>query len=205
MTYDPEERRQMWDARYGEKGFVFGVDANQFVAASLADLPPGRALDLASGQGRNAVWLAARGHDVTAIDLSPVAIAQAQRLAEEAGVDVAFFAADLLTWEPEPEAFDLVVLSYLHLPEAARTAIHAKAIRALAPGGVVFVIAHHHDNLEHGIGGPPSSDVLFTEADLAADFADLEIERLERVLRRVETDEVSGDAIDVLLFARKAA
>jgi SAM-dependent methyltransferase len=203
--HNKDDRRMYWNERYAERGTLWGAEANQFVVRYLSDLPPGRVLDLASGQGRNAVWLAARGHSVTAVDVSDVAAQQAGGVAAEAGVEVDFVTADLLEWEPDSEAFDLVLLSYLQVPSELRRAVHGKAIRAVAPGGVVFVIAHHLDNLEHGVGGPPDPDVLFTEEQLAADFADLDIEIIERVLRHVESDDINGDAIDVALLARKPA
>jgi SAM-dependent methyltransferase len=203
--HNGDDRRIYWNERYAERGTLWGADANQFVVKYLADLPPQRVLDLASGQGRNAVWLAARGHSVTAVDLSDVAVAQARQVAAEAGVEVDFVVADLRNWEPPAGEFDLVLLSYLQVPTELRRLVHDKAIRAVAPGGAIFLVAHHLDNLEGGVGGPPDPDVLFTEEQLAGDFADLDIEILERVLRPVETAEVSGDAIDVAMLARKPA
>jgi SAM-dependent methyltransferase len=198
-----DDARQRWDERYANKGSVFGAEPNRFVAEHVAGLSPSRVLDLGSGQGRNAVWLALQGHTVTAVDLSQVATEQAREFAAEAGVDAYFIAADLLTWEPEPESFDLVLLSYLQLPKAARQTVHAMALRSLAPGGTVFLIAHHRANLERGVGGPPSPEVLFTEEEIGADFADCEIVRLEEVLRPVDVDGEKHEAIDVLLIARK--
>jgi len=205
MDHNKDDRRQYWNERYADRGTLWGGDANQFVVRYLSDLPPGRVLDLASGQGRNAVWLAGRGHSVTAIDISDVAAQQAGEVANQAGVEVEFVTADLLEWEPEAEAFDLVLLSYLQVPGDLRRAVHDKAIRAVAPGGVVFVIAHHLANLDAGVGGPPDPEVLFTEDQLAGDFAELDVEVLERVLRHVETEDVTGDAVDVAMLARKPA
>jgi SAM-dependent methyltransferase len=198
-----DERSQYWDERYSERGYLWGVDPNTFLVEVVSGSPPGTALDLGCGQGRNAVWLALEGHDVTALDLSPVAIQQAERLALEAGVEVDFAAADLTQWDPTGRTWDLVVLSYLQLPEEQRRGVHATAIDALAPGGRLVVIAHHLENLEHGVGGPPRPDVLFTEDQLRADFASLDIHVCEKVIRHVETEEISGDAIDVLLVAGK--
>jgi SAM-dependent methyltransferase len=198
-----DEYRRRWNDRYAARGMTFGADPNVFVAAYLAGLPPGRALDLGSGQGRNAVWLARQGHQVVAVDLSSVGTEQAAAWARDAGLDIRFVAADLLTWEPEEEAFDLVLLSYVQLPPAARTVIHAKAVGALAPGGTLLLVAHHLDNLAVGVGGPSSPDVLYTEEEMAGDFARLAIERNERVLRHVEREDQVGDAIDILVLARK--
>jgi SAM-dependent methyltransferase len=204
-TIDRDEYRRRWDDRYTARGMAFGVDPNVCVAEVLAGLPPGRALDLGSGQGRNAVWLARQGHEVVAVDLSEVGTAQAAAWAQNAGLAIRFVAADLLTWEPEAEAFDIVLLSYLQLPPAARAVIHAKAIRALAPGGTLLLIAHHLDNLEGGVGGPSSPDVLYTEEEMAEDFGRLAIARNEQVVRHVEGDDQVGDAIDILVLAHKPA
>ncbi|MCH8130771.1 MAG: class I SAM-dependent methyltransferase [Acidobacteria bacterium] len=194
-----DEMRAAWDARYADQDDVWGSDANRFLVEIAADLPAGRALDLGSGQGRNAFWLAGRGHVVTGLELSPVAVDQATAVAEEHGLDATFEAVDLTTWNPDGEEWDLVVLAYLQLPAETRRPIHAVAATAVAPGGRLIVIAHHRDNLDHGIGGPPYPEVLFTEDELAEDFAALDIERNERVLR--PTDD--GDAIDVVLVASR--
>ncbi|HEX9644624.1 MAG TPA: class I SAM-dependent methyltransferase [Acidimicrobiia bacterium] len=198
------DRRAFWNERYATEGYVFGVDANRFVVEELSDVPAGRALDLGCGQGRNAVWLAAQGHRVTAVDLSEVAVEQGRLLAAEAGVEVEFVVADVLVWDSPAAAFDLVVLSYIQLDEARRSVVHAKASEALAPGGLLFVVAHHAENLEHGVGGPQLPDLLYDEAQLAGDFAGLEVQRNERVLRPVERDGAAGVAIDILFVATKS-
>lgn len=182
---------------------VWGTEPNRYVADFASGLGPRRVLDLGCGQGRNAVWLALQGHEVTGLDLSDTAIEQADALAAEAGVEVDFRSIDVVReWQPEPASFDLVVLSYLQLPADTRRVAHAKAVRALAPGGTVFLIAHHADNLEHGVGGPPYPEVLFDEADLAADFAELEIATNEKVFRDVVGDDGTvRQAHDVMLVA----
>jgi SAM-dependent methyltransferase len=196
-------QRDLWNERYGQRGAVWGVEPNQFVADRLGGIPPCRVLDLGSGQGRNAIWLAQQGHQVTAVDVSDVATAQGAEMAEAVGVEVEFVAADVVAWEPDAESFDLVVLAYFQAPEAVRTAIHHKVVRALAPGGRVLVVAHHRDNLEHGFGGPPMIEVLFDEEGVAADFAGFEIAENARVVRHVEKEDVSGDALDLVFLAVK--
>ncbi len=196
-----------WNERYSTRGMVWGTEPNQFVAAFAVGLSPCRVLDLGCGQGRNAVWLAQQGHTVTGIDQSKVGIGQARRLAARQGVRVDFVLADLeADWTPLPEAFDLVVLSYLQLPPETRRTVHAKAAAALAPGGKVFLIAHHSDNLEHGVGGPPYPEVLFDEADLAEDFAAFDVMANEKRYRAVEGEGGAvREAIDILLEAVKPA
>jgi len=196
-------QRDMWNERYRERGALWGTAPNEFVVDRLSAVAPCRALDLGAGQGRNAIWLAQQGHLVTAVDVSDVAMAQGSQIAAQAGVEVDFVAADLETWEPSPEEFDLVLLAYLQAPEQARRALHAKAARALAPDGLVLVVAHHVDNLEHGFGGPPMKEVLFDEEGLADDFADLEVIENSRVIRHVAKDGEVGDAIDIVFMARR--
>ena len=196
-------QRELWNERYRERGALWGAAPNQFVEQRLAGLEPCRILDLGAGQGRNAIWLAQQGHKVTAVDVSDVAAAQAGEIAAAADVELDFIAADLEGWEPPPGSFDVVLLAYIQAPEPVRKAIHAKAERALAPGGQVFIIAHHKDNLEHGVGGPPMPEVLFDEHGVAADFPGFEIVENSRVVRHVDKGDVVGDALDLLFVATK--
>lgn len=191
--------RGMWDERYAAKGHLWGAEPNVFLVEIAGDVAPGTALDLGCGQGRNAIWLASRGHTVTGLDFSAVAIDQAREIAAESGIDVSFEAVDLSAWEPGGEVWDLVLLTYVHMIEERRRTVHAAAANAVAPGGRIVIIAHHLDNLEHGVGGPPIPELLFTEEQLAGDFADFQIERNERVIRPTE----NGDDIDIVFVARK--
>ena len=200
---DPAERREHWDQRYAADQVAFGIEPNVFVADVLGDSPPGRVLDMGCGQGRNAIWLAKRGHAVTAVDHSRVAIEQAEQRANHAGVEVAFVVADLMEWEPEPASYDVVLLSYLQLERARREVAHQRAVHAVAPGGTVVLIAHHTDNIVGGFGGPDRPDVLCTPADLARDFAAFDIQRNEAVLRAVTTPDGQQTAIDLLMIATK--
>ena len=196
-------QQDLWNERYEKKGSVWGASPNQFVEDRLGGLAPCRVLDLGSGQGRNAIWLAQQGHTVTAVDVSDIATAQAAEIAASAGVEADFIAADLASWEPPAGEYDLVLLAYMQAPEGMRKSLHAKAAKALRGGGHVFVIAHHSDNLEHGIGGPPMSEVLFDEAMLLADFPGFDVAEIGRVVRHVVKGDVKGDAIDVLFHGVK--
>jgi 2-polyprenyl-3-methyl-5-hydroxy-6-metoxy-1,4-benzoquinol methylase len=175
-------------------------EANRFVAGELADLEPGTALDLACGEGRNALWLASRGWRVTGIDFSQVALDRAASLAAERGITVRFERADLLTWTPS-ERFDLVVVSYLQLPADQMERVVGAAASSVAPGGRLFVIGHHFDNATDGYGGPPTAEVTYTEADLARWASPLRVVKAERVLRPVDTQEGVRNAIDAMLVA----
>lgn len=193
--------RAGWDERYSEADLVWGAGPNRFVAEEFADAPPGRALDLGSGEGRNAIWLAEHGWRVTAVDFSPVATERGQQLATQRGVEVDWVVADLLDYQPEESAFDAVLVVYLHLlPDALTTVLH-RAVRAVAPGGRIFVIGHDVTNLRDGIGGPQNPDVLHTPEMIVANLPGLEVRRAERVRRPVRTDDGIVDAIDTLVSA----
>ncbi|HEX9855266.1 MAG TPA: methyltransferase domain-containing protein [Acidimicrobiia bacterium] len=199
---DWSERRAAWDTRYETDEYRWGFEPNEFVVRNAGALPPGTALDLGCGRGGNAIWLAKRRHRVTGVDWSQAAIAQARSIASEQGVEVEFVVADLLAWRPT-DRYDLVLLSYVQLPPAERPRVHARAVEALAPGGTVLLVAHHLDNLEHGVGGPQTPEVLYTEEQLGEDFASLVIDLNDKVLRHVDREDAVGDAIDAALIARK--
>ena len=209
-----------WDDRYAAVDLVWSATPNAVVARETADLPPGRALDLAAGEGRNAIWLAERGWRVTAVDFSAVATDRTRRLAAERlgtqAARVEAVTADLMTWSPEPGGADLVVLAYLQLGAEQRRHAHRLAATALAPGGTFLLVAHHSDNLTEGVGGPQDAGVLFTEADVVADLdgTGLVVDRAERV-ERVVVAEGAGThraggaadrvALDVLVRAQRPA
>lgn len=156
-----------WDDRYAASR-QWSLTPNQFVAEAVEPLAPGRALDLACGEGRNAIWLAGRGWHVTALDFSARGIERGRQAATEAGVEVDWVVGDALTHEL-PEV-DLAVVAYLQLePSERRTALR-RAWSAVAPGGHLFLVAHDSSNLTEGTGGPQDPSVLYTAEDVLADL-----------------------------------
>jgi SAM-dependent methyltransferase len=196
---------EAWDRRYGDRELVWTSEPNRFLVGEAAALPPGRALDVACGEGRNAVWLAERGWEVTGVDFSEVGLEKAHELARARGVQVHWVAADLLGYTPEPGAFDLVLVFYLQVPAAQRRAIVRTVADAVAPGGLFLLGAHDSSNLEHGHGGPQNPAVLYSAGDVAGDLegSGLEIERAETVRRPVATPDGERVALDSLVRARR--
>lgn len=194
---------ETWDRRYEGAEFLWTVRPNRFLVAETQTLAPGRALDLASGEGRNTVWLAELGWSVTGVDFSPVAIGKARRLAEARGVTGEFVVADLLAYEPAGQAFDLVIAFYLQVSAAERSRILRRAAASVAPGGTFLLVAHHLRNLDEGYGGPRDPLVLYTPDDVVRDLEGLEIDRADEVLRPVETPDGERIAIDALVRARR--
>jgi SAM-dependent methyltransferase len=199
-----------WDERYAAADLVWSAGPNVWVETMTADLPPGRALDLAAGECRNALWLAERGWTVTAVDFSAVALDRGRRLATQRLGDRAealtTVHADVVTWTPEPRGFDLVLVVYLHLPPKERVAVLESAARAVAPGGTLLVIGHDLANLSGGVGGPQDPTVLCRPADVVADVepAGLQVQRADTVRRPVvQEDGSTRDALDLLVLATR--
>ena len=189
-----------WDERYAATELVWSVTPNQVVASELGSLTPGRAVDLAAGEGRNAIWLAGLGWEVTAVDFSQVALDKGRRLAGDA--DVTWVCADAITWEADA-AYDLAVLAYLQLPAAGRREAVRRAVAALRPGGTFLLVAHDTTNLTEGVGGPQEAAVLMTADDVVADLSGtgVEVLRAERVAREVPGPDGTRTAYDALVRA----
>jgi SAM-dependent methyltransferase len=194
-------QREDWDRRYSEPNLLWSAAPNRFLVEEATDLPPGRTLDLACGEGRNALWLAELGWRVTAVDYSSVAIAKARDRAALAGVEIDFVCADLLEYEPELEAYDLVLVLYLQLPAEQRRLVLHRAGLAVAPGGTFLLIGHDLVNMTDGVGGPSDPHVLYTPEQIVSELPALEVEKAERVLRDVA--DADRPAIDALVRARR--
>lgn len=194
-----------WNRRYDAAELIWTAEPNRSLVSEVDGMPPGQALDLGCGEGRNAVWLSRQGWTVTAVDFSGVALDKARRLAEREGVSVRWVLADLRTYQADEGAFDLAVVLYLHLPAPERRRVHQAAAASLRPGGTLLVVGHDVTNLEDGYGGPQDASILFTADDVAADVPALRVVKAERRVRRVPTDAGERTAIDALLRAVRPA
>jgi SAM-dependent methyltransferase len=177
-------QRTMWDDRFDTAEYVYGTAPNDFLVEAAALIPPGPVLSLAEGEGRNAVYLAERGHPVTAVDASAVGLAKAERLAAARGVAITTVHADLATWPIAPGAWSGIVSVFCHLPPAVRAPLHAAVTQGLAAGGVFVCEAYTPAQLAFGTGGPRDVALLVTLDALRAELAGLEF----LVAREVERD-----------------
>lgn len=193
-----------WDERYRERELVWSAEPNVFVEQEVAGLPTGRALDLAAGEGRNAIWLAERGWQVEAVEFSRVAIEKGRALAERRGVEVAWTHADL-THAPALDPADLVLLVYLQLAWPQLRDVLGHAAGLVRPDGILVFIAHARRNLTDGYGGPSDPELLPEPEPVAAVLSEagLRVERSGEVIRVVATDEGPRDAVDLLVRARR--
>lgn len=205
--------KEKWNRRYAEREADSPGDPNPVLVEETASLTPGRALDLAAGDGRHALFLATRGWLVTAVDFSETAVERGRRFAEAAGLgsesgSIDWVHADLTDYDPESGAFDLVTILFLHIPWKEMQGVIRRGAAALAPGGTFLLLGHHRDNLGRGAGGPQTLDVLYTEEDVAKVLDGLDIERQEKVERQPKhAGEATGNpealALDCLVKARR--
>lgn len=190
------ERQALWDERYAAVDRVWSAEPNAEIARIVGDWEPGRALDLGAGEGRHAVWLAQRHWRVTAVDFSAVGLAKGEKEATARHLRVDWVVADARSWQPSaPGLYDLVLVSYLHLPED----VLSRTTGWLAPGGALVVVGHGLRNLTEGVGGPSDPALLHTVEGVRAAAEGLDIERCEEFVRHTD----AGDAIDVVLVARR--
>lgn len=174
-----------WDERFRGDDYVYGIEPNEFLVAEAGRLPPGgRVLSLGEGEGRNAVFLAGRGHSVTAVDASRVGLRKAERLAATRGVALDLVHADLADFVPAEGSYAGVISIFCHLPPATRRLALGRAVRALAPGGVLLLEAYTPRQLAHGTGGPRDVALLVEPEALRDELAGLDLV----VLREVERE-----------------
>ncbi|MES1964670.1 class I SAM-dependent methyltransferase [Psychrobacter sp. AH5] len=168
----------MWDERYSGAEFAFGTEPNDFLREEFTRIPAGgRVLCLAEGEGRNAVFLAEQGYQVTAMDLSEVGLRKAEQLAKDRGVTITTEVADLAEYEFGEDKWDAIVSIWAHVPKTIRQHIHAQIIPALKTNGVFILEAYTQQQLEmEAVGGPPASEKerFGSLATLQAELAELE-------------------------------
>ncbi|MDD5242193.1 MAG: class I SAM-dependent methyltransferase [Sulfuricella sp.] len=169
--------KDFWNQRYRGDEFFYGTAPNAFLAAQAHLLRPGQSvLAVADGEGRNGVWLARQGLDVTAIDFSPVAVEKARKLADQNGVTVRHETGDLFAWNWPEDCFDIVVAIFIQFvgPEQRRV-LHGYMKKALRPGGLLILQGYRPKQLEYKTGGPSSAENLYTAEVLREEFSGMEI------------------------------
>lgn len=162
--------RERWDARYRERSSLWSGKPNATLIAETGGLRPGTALEVAAGEGADAIWLSQQGWTVTGVDFSPVGLERAAAHAREAGVQITWLCEDVLEWQPPRRAYDLVTVHFLHLPQPQRRQVYGALAAAVAVGGSLLVVAHHPSDLQTRVARPPFPERFFTGDDLVADI-----------------------------------
>lgn len=164
-----------WEERFSEEEYFFGKEPNEFLAEHAGELPSGAVLCVAEGEGRNAVFLASTGREVTSVDLTIAGVTKTLRLAVERGVTVDARVGDLAEFDLGEERWDAVVSIFAHMPLPVRTGLHRRVVAALKPGGVLLLEAYTPDQVGRGTGGPSDTAVTMTLAALRDELSGLEI------------------------------
>lgn len=198
--------KSIWDERYAAKELVWSAGPNKRFAEEIASLSPGRALDIACGEGRNAVYLAELGWEVTAVDFSAVGIEKASQIAAKRGVSVNWIVGDVVEMVL-PQGFDLVDVLYLHTDPASRDVWLPKAMASVASGGTFIYIGHDPANIDEGVGGPQDPLLLPDSAQICALLGGFEVEFADVTRRPVDHDPghgaEAGVALDTVVRARR--
>jgi SAM-dependent methyltransferase len=188
-----------WDERYAASDLVWSAGPNAFLPPLVESMAPGSALDIACGEGRNAIWLARQGWDVTGVDFSAAGIAKAEQLSQD--TDVNWVVADVVSYEPN-STFDLVIVFYLHLVPGEFAEVFTHAVDALVPGGTLFGVGHALRNLEDGYGGPSAPEILWSDDLFAPMTRNLDVIELGERTRFVP--DADATAIDFVIRANKS-
>lgn len=167
MNDPPKADKNPWDERYQAGGYYYGAEPNDFLREYYGQIARGgEVLCLAEGEGRNAVFLAAQGYAVVAVDQSAVGLRKAERLAALKGVRITTIQADLAEYRIEPDRWDGIVSIWCHLPRSLRAELHRQVVVGLRHGGVLLLESYTPEQLRYGTGGPPTIDLLAKLSDL---------------------------------------
>ena len=176
----------MWDQRYDSEEFAYGTEHNAFLAQVSERIPTkSKVLMLADGEGRNGVYLAGLGHDVTSVDSSSVGLMKAEGLASDRGVTLTTIHADLADFDLGTETWDAIVAIFAHVPPGLRKAVHPACVTALKPGGAFILEAYTPEQLNYKTGGPPVAEMMMTLDGLGCELDGLTIEHGVELVRDI--------------------
>lgn len=175
-----------WDEEFDRPGYVYGTEANDFLKSYVNALPQGNILCLAEGEGRNAVFLALQGYQVTAIDFSQVGLDKAKKLADVNNVNITTICADLETYDLGEQQWDGIVSISCHFPSDIRQALYKKVMNALKPSGIFLIESYTPDQLKYKTGGPPEADMMTYKETLLEELPDLEFSYLQEKVRNIQ-------------------
>ena len=196
----------MWDERYSEAGFAYGTEPNAFLVSVNEQIPRGDVLCLCEGEGRNAVYLAKQGCQVTAVDASSVGMNKAQQLAIQQGVKIQTIVSDLEHFVIEENRWDAIVSIFCHVPAALRAKVHQQCVAGLKPGGVLVLEAYTPKQLEYKTGGPAHEEMTMNLTALHEELKGLHFSHAFEIDRDViEGKYHTGKGAVVQIVAHKPA
>ena len=193
-----------WDNRYSSEEFVYGTEPNEFFKLEIDKLPHGKLLTLAEGEGRNGIYAASLGWDVTAVDFSPVAREKALKLALEKNTKIEYTVGNLENYQPPADYFDAVSMIFMHLNPGSSELVHKRAVGSLRTGGRIILEVYAKEQLGKKSGGPQNADMLYSIDEIARNFSELKIITLEKeVIYLNESKHHSGEAVVIRFVGEK--
>lgn len=175
----------MWDKRYDMPEYAYGTQPNDFLRENSYQLPKGKILSLAEGEGRNAVFLATQGYQVTAVDSSQVGLDKARRLADQHHVNIECVLADLVDYDMGIEQWHGIIAIFCPLPSSIRKPIYQKMISSLKPEGVFLSEAYRPEQINYGTGGGDDIDTMQSKQSLIQELTGLQFQHLAEIEREV--------------------
>ncbi|SCA55979.1 Methyltransferase type 11 [Candidatus Terasakiella magnetica] len=191
----------MWDERYNSDDYMYGTQPNDFLVQMADQLPKGKVLCLADGEGRNGVWLASQGHSVTAVDASSVGLEKAQKLAKQQGVSLTTEHADLAQYDIKEGEWDAIISIFCHLPKPLQEKTHKACVKGLKKGGVFLLEGYTPAQLAFKTGGPPVVELMMEATSLKKQLEGLtfnHIKECERDIIEGELHHGKGAVVQVL-------
>jgi SAM-dependent methyltransferase len=196
--------KEMWNQRYESEEYAYGTAPNMFFKDKIASISPGRLLLPAEGEGRNAVFAAALGWDVTAFDFSEQAERKARKLAEQNGVQIKYFVGDITSSHFDSQTYDAAGLIYAHISPEFRERVHLEIMNSLKPGGYIILEAFNKNQIGYNSGGPKNIEMLYSAEMLIKDFKALDILILEELTVHLSQGSFhQGESAIIRLFGRK--
>lgn len=190
-----------WNERYSIEEYYYGEEPNEFLKENILKLKPGKILFPGEGEGRNAVFAARLGFDVTAFDSSSEAMKKALKLAEKHSVNINYKLLDYQSFiVSQIEAFQFAALIFTHCMPEIRTKLHKKIANLLLPGGMLILEAFNKKQLRNSSGGPNDINLLFSKEDLINDFASLNIVYCEEIQSKLSEGPHHEGTADVVRF-----
>lgn len=194
----------MWNQRYSSKTYAYGTKPNEYLVSMYDKLPTGKILCLAEGEGRNAVWLAEQGNEVTAVDASDIGLQKAHKLAKARGVEITTVHANLADYDIGIQQWDVIISIFCHLPPDLRQDVHHHCVKGLRHKGVLLLEAYTPLQLEYKTGGPPVAEMMMDVQSLSGELIGLEFLHLQECVREIHEGEFhNGTGAVVQTLAKK--
>jgi cyclopropane fatty-acyl-phospholipid synthase-like methyltransferase len=192
--------KDFWNSRYAEEDFAYGSEPNVFFKENSSKITKGKILFPAEGEGRNAVYAAQLGFDVSAFDLSEEGRKKAIQLAENCNTSIDYRIGELDVLNYKEESFDAIVLIYAHVPGNIRKEFHHKLLSLLKPNGIIIFEAFGKEQLKHNSGGPKDSAMLFSEEEIKEEFPNVQFSVLETIETKLNEGKYHIGSANVVRF-----